>query len=467
MVLHDTDASPMDMSGVISCYVNKKDLTGSVDNGMRKNLKNMLNLFFSSKVTIEAAQGGVKDSIFFAPEEDPSRPFPAPTHFVKVQADPNDKSLVRPNDDFEISFVGMSVVPEDTLSYTKNELLLYSLTDRTGQPAASASGGSPLVVDDPGQHLHHSKALPPMYSAGVDSPSSSVIAAPAHHHAHHGHHDVSAVVAAAVHGGPNPYILSKNDVPYIHYDPLIDGHDEGADAYTFASVPASKSLYYQHKGAESAAPMGSKTSVAVRFLVLEVDKVTGAQARTIQNVMNFPKRFNVAPVPLSPPLSMAIGAAAALGRQGLRNYRRPDHVLSRDAMFILADGSCKEPASKASSVETADKSDEWANFLRYGYYFFLSKKVDAKLYAQTSSSTSTVPLLLRRSPYTEEMAARNEKEFFPLEGVSYVVMRVSRGVSDRTAPCAGESAEEHRQRLEAIRNVSHAMEILSGIQRGK
>ena len=55
----------------------------------------------------------------------------------------------------------------------------------------------------------------------------------------------------------------------------------------------------------------------------------------------------------------------------------------------------------------------WFVTWQYGYYFFLGKKVDAKLYAQTGSSSQTVPLLLRRHPYTEEMRLRDEKEFFP------------------------------------------------------
>lgn len=36
-----------------------------------------------------------------------------------------------------------------------------------------------------------------------------------------------------------------------------------------------------------------------------------------------------------------------------------------------------------------------------------------------------MPLLLRRDPYDRRMAARGEKELFPLTGVPYVVVRVS------------------------------------------
>lgn len=62
---------------------------------------------------------------------------------------------------------------------------------------------------------------------------------------------------------------------------------------------------------------------------------------------------------------------------------------------------------------------------KYGYYFFLGKPVDAQLYAQTSTSAQTVPLLLRRADLTDLMASKNQREFFPLSGVSYVVIRVT------------------------------------------
>lgn len=62
---------------------------------------------------------------------------------------------------------------------------------------------------------------------------------------------------------------------------------------------------------------------------------------------------------------------------------------------------------------------------QYGYYFFLRDDIDAQLYAQTEASAQAVPLLLRRDPYDRRMAARGEKELFPLTGVPYVVVRVS------------------------------------------
>lgn len=51
--------------------------------------------------------------------------------------------------------------------------------------------------------------------------------------------------------------------------------------------------------------------------------------------------------------------------------------------------------------------------------------MDAQLYAQTNASAQTVPLLLRRMDPASVLSAKNQREFFPLTGVSYVVIRVS------------------------------------------
>lgn len=53
--------------------------------------------------------------------------------------------------------------------------------------------------------------------------------------------------------------------------------------------------------------------------------------------------------------------------------------------------------------------------------------MDAKLYAQTDTSSQNVPLLLKQERYTALGASKGEKEMFPLNGVSYVVMKVEPG----------------------------------------
>lgn len=75
--------------------------------------------------------------------------------------------------------------------------------------------------------------------------------------------------------------------------------------------------------------------------------------------------------------------------------------------------------------------------------------------------------MLRRSPFTPSIASRDEKEFFPFTGVSYVVLRVSRGIGDRLEPAARKLHFEHRQRLESMLSVSRAVEMLAGIQKAR
>lgn len=101
---------------------------------------------------------------------------------------------------------------------------------------------------------------------------------------------------------------------------------------------------------------------------------------------------------------------------------------------------------------------------QYGYYFFLRDKVDAKLYAQTDASSQNVPLLMRRQNYTVRMAARGEKEFFPLTGVSYVVMKVSPGCTHVPRERMRALVSENRVRLEHLLRMHHALEMLADMK---
>lgn len=93
--------------------------------------------------------------------------------------------------------------------------------------------------------------------------------------------------------------------------------------------------------------------------------------------------------------------------------------------------------------------------------------MDAKLYAQTGSSSQVVPLLLRRHPYTKEMDRRDEKEFFPLTGVSYVCMKVSAGCSRKYERNLKTMEREHRQRLDNMLQMSEAIQMLANVQKKK
>lgn len=112
-------------------------------------------------------------------------------------------------------------------------------------------------------------------------------------------------------------------------------------------------------------------------------------------------------------------------------------LVEKDVAFRLAPSPSTSNGSTTPSPPPSSSAPHHRNnaaspfthhgetFLQYGYYFFLRDDIDAQLYAQTEASAQAVPLLLRRHPYDARMAQRGEKEYFPLTGVPYVVVRVS------------------------------------------
>lgn len=98
-----------------------------------------------------------------------------------------------------------------------------------------------------------------------------------------------------------------------------------------------------------------------------------------------------------------------------------------------------------------------ASFVQYGYYFFLDKPVEARPYAQIGSSSQRVPLFLKRSDRLD----KRERLYFPLTGISYLVMQVSRGCATDTSTSHPKgTGEGHLARLENILQMGDAMEML-------
>lgn len=424
----------------VSIRVHPADLRGAVDNGLRKHFAPMYSRFSRKTATVEASRDGVKDFIFYSPEGDPNFRRATPTEFIKSRSDVDNGTLVRRTDDFEITFVGMSVIPQDTI-FGGNELLLYSV---------KTSPHGKVDVPDDAEKIRNSDSVSDLESQLTDVEQPKAPTA--------------------------EYSLGPDDVPFIHYDPVVDGHDVGTEPNSFVPIPASKALYIRHEGSKAEPPENGLSSINMRFLVLEIDKVSDGTARAVGSVSSLGKmvKASSAAVPYLQPLSMAISAASALGKEGLKNYAKPDHVLTKDVSFLLAEpeeegeNTGHESASCAgSSTQTRTgrkkRVETYGNFLRYGYYFFLGKKVDAKLYAQTGSSSQTVPLLLRRHPYTPEMGLRDEKEFFPLTGISYVVIKVSPGCSRKYGKSLKMMLQDHRNRLDNMLQMSAAMEMLSKV----
>lgn len=92
--------------------------------------------------------------------------------------------------------------------------------------------------------------------------------------------------------------------------------------------------------------------------------------------------------------------------------------------------------------------DECRPYLKFGFYFFLSHKVDGQLYAQTSAAPDSVELLLNR--VAKGCHGHNEKDFFPLTGVSYVVIEVRRGFRGSVQPEREDAGGVHAERVREL-----------------
>lgn len=282
------------------------------------------------RVRVEASVDGVKDFVFYAPEGDPTNRRATPTEFVKIKPTASDPTIVRRTDDFEITFIGMSVIPQDTIFGDKNELLLYSL--KTDPNAIND------IIDDVEK-----------IREGDASDLESELT------------DVDAPVAPTT-----GFSLSPDDIPFVHYDPVVDGHDVGTLPNAFIPVPASKSLYVQHhgKGKDGMKPKDGLATIPLRFMVLEIDNVSDGQARAVGSISQLGKMVKSTGVPYLQPLSMAVSAASAIGKEALKNYSKPDHVMSKDLAFLLAEPEEEDHDGSVGSSTASSRVETYGNFLR-------------------------------------------------------------------------------------------------------
>eukprot|EP00177_Eucheuma_denticulatum_P000192 GFKZ01000340.1.p1 GENE.GFKZ01000340.1~~GFKZ01000340.1.p1 ORF type:complete len:897 (+),score=116.20 GFKZ01000340.1:235-2925(+) len=213
-------------------------------------------------------------------------------------------------------------------------------------------------------------------------------------------------------------------LPYIHYDPAVEDKFGGTRPDNFIPIPASKSLFMVSDGARSKMGHENRRSVNVRFKILEIDQVDDFMRMSlagIEELGNYVSQFSRS-APLIGLLSPALSLASTVSRRAIESHARPDKVINTDMNFLLAEP--KEPVKRADGtmVPFEHRSGE---YLRYGYYFFLEKPVDATLYASFRTFPN-VELMLQR---TEEKLAGHEKRYFPLTGVSYLVIRVTPRIS--------------------------------------
>eukprot|EP00177_Eucheuma_denticulatum_P003873 GFKZ01007013.1.p1 GENE.GFKZ01007013.1~~GFKZ01007013.1.p1 ORF type:complete len:424 (+),score=52.10 GFKZ01007013.1:297-1568(+) len=393
----------------VSIHVYRSDLRAIHQSGLRLSscFGSRKALRLRKRVMVESVARNVSETVLYARPHASNTHGVAlvPTEHIMVPLSQNDPHLVRRNQDFEISFIGFSAAPKDLTAWNPNEIFMYSLS-----PAAQPKETSTTETEPPS--------------------------------------------SASISTGFTP---SSKDAVRIHYDPIVDGRNEGTPPNLYTPIPASKSMYMRYSREKTA------YDVNVRFTVMEIDNVTDLQARAIAGIDRVGMYVSnaAAAVPYADLLPRVFALASAAGRSGLKKYSRPDHVVSRDIKFLLSpaegeEGEYDEGVARGVGQERCYPSH--GDYLRYGYYFFLSESCEAKLYAQTGSSSQQVPLFMKRKDDISE----NERSYFPLTDISYVVMKVSPGCSEKWGPSSSEQVNDcDRIRLENILNMSSAIEALS------
>lgn len=431
----------------ISIMVDPNHLSTARDNGLiNLNWFQRLNPFRGKhRVHVEAVPYLSKDSIFYIPFRNPFQQSDVtPTQFAQVSSNGTD-NLVRKGDRFEVSFAGMSITPQDAGLVRKNELLLYSVTNDKDDEEKDED--EPMM-DSKGSKTPRWKTksksviAEPVSVAKTDSkaPISTLEGKP-----------LVAPTAIQTKKAPSSFINSlAAGLPYIHYDPVFDAPSGGDEPDTYVPIPASKSLF--HRTTSKTDPLNK---LFVKFRVMELDAEAEAQLQAMSQVGDLTSAVGFAKnaIPHYQAVSGALQVASSMGKQSLKQFSRPDHVFSRDVEFKIADRKVNESPARLD------------NFLRYGYYFFLNKKVDAKLYSQTNSSQN-IPLLLHRM-ISERERKRGLLEYFPLAGVSYVVVKVSKGCEKDPPPDWDRIRLIHKHRLDRLLTMTDMKSLMSTNDKNK
>lgn len=378
------DISP---NSTVSIMVDDKALQSAVDNGIRK--RNWVNrhnpLATRRRIHVEAADCGTTDSVFFAPERpnvNNSRERVSAAEFIKVN--PNEHNdVVRIGDDFEISFVGMSVSTQDFLG--DNELLLCSLArkedcidhlEMPSDPSLSTAASSTTTSTPSHESNEHSvsttstpqkpqmdkgveEAHDSTLESGLGKPSDllSVSAGGKHSTMSHKKSTLADSENLDLSDLPTSLPIRPGDLPFLHYDPETDGHDSGSEPNTFIPIPGTKRLFVQKRGSEVETANDIR-DVVIRFTIMEIDKLSEEQLIAVKSLEEVAKSVGKASnsVPYLKFISWLLKFANTLGRSALKKVARPDHVMSTDMCFMLAPND--DPNAPAVQRE------EYGNYLR-------------------------------------------------------------------------------------------------------
>lgn len=230
-------------------------------------------------------------------------------------------------------------------------------------------------------------------------------------------------------------------LPFIHYEYQRDASNNQTMPNTYIPIPASKSLVLsactrkaqgnsagssqshasKGKNGDSTMRQKPKKSINVQFRILEMDQPSELVKQAVSGIDDlggFASSF-ASVAPFVGVLSPALGLASAVSKRALDSYARPDKVISIDMDFLLANPE----RVRSGSPPTGE-------YLRYGYYFFLSEPIEGRLYASVRTPKN-VQLLFRRcskdrnAPMTWRGSPVVARKYFPLTQVSYLVVRVT------------------------------------------
>lgn len=167
----------------------------------------------------------------------------------------------------------------------------------------------------------------------------------------------------------------------------------------------------------------------MQFRILELDDPSPGVKAAVKGIDEFGGALNMLdPVaPFIGALTPAFSLAGALSKRALDSYAQPDKVISIGKFIYMHSFLCHFTDSFAVDMDflladrerVRSKTAAPGEYLRYGYYFFLSEPVEGKLFASVRTPKNVQLMLRQHSRKVGEM------EYFPLTEVSYLVVRVT------------------------------------------
>lgn len=309
--------------------VPRQSLQSTTDEGIRKRgrLSRLFSRLATVRIPVLSAPAGVSDSVFFVPETssaDVTHSRATCTQLIKIDPSKHD-DVVRTTDDFQVSFIGMSVTQQDM--FGDNELLLCSLKKAEDIGYMTKNGMSKK-----------------RNKQGSRSALKNIVPS---------------------------FTVADDDIPFIHYGPVVDGHTVGSKPNSFVSIPASKRLYIQRKG--SPFFQESNRQLFVRFSVMEVDRISDEQLIALRRIEDIQKSFQTAgmALPYLMIISWVLKFAKFCGKVAMKHTCTPGHILSKDVGFLLADEeSCCSPAHNCDFHCASRKRSQnvYGNYLRVSQF---------------------------------------------------------------------------------------------------